>query len=222
MSPESKSKKTTKTKTDAILNENPAEIKKTVDHEIDQIHGKKLDHDHEITIKRRTKIRKTKRKIAQLLDPLPRNRPDPDRIPNPIQKLSLVIPARIPMDPENANGINPANHQEKTKNLLKKNPNPVRNLKNLKNINRTIQVQIKNIENHHRNPVIKTKIDEKIVEKETKKMNRKILSEYIDFTEKSQIPHTKMYIYFLIEPIKCHHKTSKDLNQELCMIIRNI
>ena len=192
MSPELKSKKTTKKKTDAILNENPAEIKKTVD----QIHGKKLVHDHEITIKRRTKIRKTKRKIAQLLDPLPRNRPDPDRILNPILKLNRVIPARILMDPENAKGINPANHQEKTKNLLKKNPNPVKNPKNLKNIDRTIQVQIKNIENHHRNPVIKTKNDEKIVEKEMKKMNRKILSEYINFTEKSQIPHTKMYIYF--------------------------
>ena len=184
MSPELKSKKTTKKKTDAILNENPAEIKKTADPEIDQIHGKKLDHDHEITIKRRTKIRKTKRKTAQLLDPLPRNRPDPDRILNPIRKLNRVILARIPMDPENAKGINPANHQEKTKNLLKKNPNPVKNPKNLKNIDRTIQVQIKNIENHHPNPVIKTKNDEKIVEKETKKMNRKILSEYIDFTEK--------------------------------------
>ena len=196
MSPELKSKKTTKKKTDAILNENPAEIKKTVDPEIDQIHGKKLDPDHEITIKRRTKIRKTKRKAAQLLDPLPRNRPDPDRILNPILKLNRVIPARILMDPENAKGINPANHQEKTKNLLKKNPNRVKNPKNLKNIDRTIQVQIKNIENHHRNPVIKTKNDEKIVEKEMKKMNRKILSEYINFTEKSQIPHTKMYIYF--------------------------
>ena len=196
MSPELKSKKTTKKKTDAILNENPAEIKKTVDPEIDQIHGKKLDHDHEITIKRRTKIRKTKRKTDQLLDPLPRNRPDPDRILNPILKLNRVIPARIPMDPENAKEINPANHQEKTKNLLKKNPNPVKNPKNLKNIDRTIQVQIKNIENHHRNPVIKTKNDEKIVEKEMKKMNRKILSEYINFTEKSQIPHTKIYIYF--------------------------
>ena len=185
MSPELKSKKTTKKKTDAILNENPAEIKKTVDPEIDQIHGKKLDHDHEITIKRRTKIRKTKRKTAQLLDPLPRNRPDPDRILNPIRKLNRVIPARIPMDPENAKEINPANHQEKTKNLLKKNPNPVKNPRNLKNIDRTIQVRIKNIENHHhRNPIIKTKNDEKIVEKETKKMNRKILSEYIDFTEK--------------------------------------
>ena len=185
MSPELKSKKTTKKKTDAILNENPAEIKKTVDPEIDQIHGKKLDHDHEITIKRRTKIRKTKRKTDQLLDPLPRNRPDPDRILNPIRKLNRVIPARIPMDPENAKEINPANHQEKTKNLLKKNPNPVKNPKNLKNIDRTIQVRIKNIENHHhRNPIIKTKNDEKIVEKETKKMNRKILSEYIDFTEK--------------------------------------
>ena len=196
MSPELKSKKTTKKKTDAILNENPAEIKKTVDPEIDQIHGKKLVHDHEITIKRRTKIRKTKRKIAQLLDPLPRNRPDPDRILNPILKLNRVIPARILMDPENAKGINPANHQEKTKNLLKKNLNPVKNPKNLKNIDRTIQVRIKNIENHHRNPVIKTKNDEKIVEKEMKKMNRKILSEYINFTEKSPMPHTKMYINF--------------------------
>ena len=177
MSPELKLKKTTKKKTDAILNENPAEIKKTVDPEIDQIHGKKLVHDHEITIKRRTKIRKTKRKTVQLLDPLPRNRPDPDRILNPIRKLNRVIPARIPMDPENAKGINPANHQEKTKNLLKKNPNPVKNPKNLKNIDRTIQVQIKNIENHHRNPVTKTKTEEKIVEKETKKTNRKILSE---------------------------------------------
>ena len=187
MSPELKSKKTTKKKTDAILNENPAEIKKTVDPEIDQIHGKKLVHDHEITIKRRTKIRKTKRKTDQLLDPLPRNRPDPDRILNPIRKLNRVIPARIPMDPENAKGINPANHQEKTKNLLKKNPNPVKNPKNLKNIDRTIQVQIKNIENHHRNPVIKTKNDEKIVEKEMKKMNRKILSECINFKKISTL-----------------------------------
>ena len=191
MSPELKSKKTTKKKTDAILNENPAEIKKTVDPEIDQIHGKKLVHDHEITIKRRTKIRKTKRKIAQLLDPLPRNRPDPDRILNPILKLNRVIPARILMDPENAKGINPANHQEKTKNLLKKNLNPVKNPKNLKNIDRTIQVQIKNIENHHRNPVIKTKNDEKIVEKEMKKMNRKILSECINFTKKVHYDHKK-------------------------------
>ena len=179
MSPELKSKKTTKKKTDAILNENPAEIKKTVDPEIDQIHGKKLDHDHEITIKRRTKIRKTKRKIVQLLDPLPRNRPDPDRIPNPIRKANRVIPVRIPMDPVNAKEINPANHQEKTENLLKKNRNQVKNPKNPKNIDRMIQVRIKNIENHHRNPVTKTKTEEKIVEKETKKTNRKILSECI-------------------------------------------
>ena len=187
MSPELKSKKTTKKKTDAILNENPAEIKKTVDQEIDPIHGKKPNHVHEITIKRRTKIRKTKRKTAQLLDPLPRNRPVPDRILNPIRKLNRVIPVQIPMDPENANEINPANHQEKTKNLLKKNPNRVKNPKNLKSIDRTIQVQIKNIENHHRNPVIKTKNDEKIVEKEMKKMNRKILSECINFTKKSTL-----------------------------------
>ena len=86
------------------------------------------------------------------------------------------------MDPVNAKGINPENHQEKTKNLLlKKNPrNLVKNpVKNPKNIDRTILVRIKNIENLHRNPVTKTKKknDEKIAAKEMKKTNRKILSE---------------------------------------------
>ena len=178
MSPELKLKKTTKKKIVANPNENPVEIKRTADHENVQIHGKN-DRDHEITKKRKTKIRKTKRKIVQLLDPLPRNRPDPDRIPNPIRKANRVIPVRIPMDPVNAKEINPANHQEKTENLLKKNRNQVKNPKNPKNIDRMIQVRIKNIENHHRNPVTKTKTEEKIVEKETKKTNRKILSECI-------------------------------------------
>ena len=180
MSPELKLKKTTKKKIVAIPNENPVEIKRTADHEIVQIHGKN-DRDHEITKKRRTKKRKTKRNTAQLLDPLPRNHPDPVRIPNPIRNPNRVIPVRIPMDPVNAKGINPENHQEKTKNLLlKKNRNLVKNLvKNPKNIDRTILVRIKNIENLHRNPVTKTKKknDEKIAEKETKKTNRKILSE---------------------------------------------